>query len=421
MAELSLHELAFEGVSRMLMDSIEQASSVDTLFREDGEYGKFYKMWNSFVHHFADEYVKDTLGPAIKKVSKSQPLVENIWAVLSAIINSMPPVEVRKMLHLAYEKIQSRQWDAIDGISSLFFLRFICPAILIPENWGMPKEDSRRDILKHITSIIQKMAVQRTFDNNDERADVNDFIRLNTIKIQWFIYQITQWEEIPDDIQEWKTCHTHEWLRQSGYHQYLDKFNMFDGSDVVAAINNRFSAWDLPQDHRRGLVKSLKKWAPVSSPRLKGRSSTSRAKTMTIISPLSKDKLRDACTRSTSEPVKTPHTEPNGTFRMLEACKSADSLPRTIVSWNAVEVANWLDSMRWGQYKELFQGVDGCMLLELSQDEFEVFKDTMVSGHRRHMTNAVKRWPNWNYRSNSINSIDSHMRDQIRLNLSQKN
>lgn len=39
---------------------------------------------------------------------------------------------------------------------------------------------------------------------------------------------------------EWKTCHTQEWLLQSGYHQHWSKFSLIDVPQLMVNDNNRF-------------------------------------------------------------------------------------------------------------------------------------------------------------------------------------
>jgi len=82
------------------------------------------------------------------------------------------------------------------AVGGFFFLRFVCPAIVVPDQAQIVSSSLPKNALRgllFITKIIQTMANNVTFGAKESQmAPFNDLIERNKIPFEHFLFQISQ-------------------------------------------------------------------------------------------------------------------------------------------------------------------------------------------------------------------------------------
>ena len=141
-------------------------------------------------------------------------LYQRCSIVLDPILKSeanMPPV-LRWILHNIYQKVgEVFPGSEHIGIAGTLFLRFICPAITIPQTYGLLREapiESLQRQLTLIAKVLQNTANNCNFGKKEPfMVALNGFIGTNCIKVADFMEHVAvcsgaeeAQEEIPQDV-----------------------------------------------------------------------------------------------------------------------------------------------------------------------------------------------------------------------------
>jgi hypothetical protein len=175
------------------------------------------RMWSTYLTIKGKEYLEKIMHPFYKNLDKKINLInvedisnasnhvvitELVQSLIMYITNSVSkiPKMIREMCKYISLKIQKKFPNNIsivlNGISSLFFLRFICLAIIYPKNYNLLKNNKYNlGLLVTISKIIQKLATNMIFDDSDKLYFCNNIIKNNITNINTFLFDIIEYKQ----------------------------------------------------------------------------------------------------------------------------------------------------------------------------------------------------------------------------------
>eukprot|EP01088_Endostelium_zonatum_P015010 TRINITY_DN3505_c0_g1_i1.p1 TRINITY_DN3505_c0_g1~~TRINITY_DN3505_c0_g1_i1.p1 ORF type:complete len:330 (-),score=83.06 TRINITY_DN3505_c0_g1_i1:60-1049(-) len=110
-----------------------------------------------------------------------------------------PPLLCRVMCKI--RRNVDEEWNDLSGslVATFVFLRFICLAITNPKLYGLWKTNISERTLKFIvllSKVIQNTAFGVEFKAEDEMAELNDYVRVNTEPMSKWVDKISLMEEM---------------------------------------------------------------------------------------------------------------------------------------------------------------------------------------------------------------------------------
>jgi len=201
-----------------IVHDVEESSEIQTLFRENSMASKILASYTKLV---GVEFLQEVIGPILEKIILSWALttggvgttevdmdvklreynelprhLENLnkkcQQLLDSILSSYDklPSTVRGVAHLVFNEV-GRKYPSRQriGIGNFLFLRFICPAIITPESYGIEFRNVRVDGVTRkglilISKVLQKLANGGRFGSKESfMLPLNDFLDLNDEKM----------------------------------------------------------------------------------------------------------------------------------------------------------------------------------------------------------------------------------------------
>jgi hypothetical protein len=149
--ELHLREFAINSIKLAFENEINNDDNIELLLRDNS---LATKMWSGFIKIECKIYFYKIVYPPLKKILKKTNKIESvdknktnmlnytiqsIHSLIFSIINSIDkvPLSIKKICEHIYICLLNKYNDpiiALRGISSTFFLRFICPSLLYSKN-----------------------------------------------------------------------------------------------------------------------------------------------------------------------------------------------------------------------------------------------------------------------------------------------
>eukprot|EP00026_Physarum_polycephalum_P005577 Phypoly_transcript_05612.p1 GENE.Phypoly_transcript_05612~~Phypoly_transcript_05612.p1 ORF type:complete len:602 (-),score=84.00 Phypoly_transcript_05612:29-1834(-) len=166
-----------------------------------------------------------------KRTGNAAHLQETSQRMLNSIFASRVPMPIREVLATVKQQISDER--VTNAIGDVLFVRFICAAIVAPENFGLlggvtPNVDARRS-LALISKVIQNLASDFPFGEKEPfMAVFNPFIDSNKPAYKQFIGSATEYPLHGDDLEAFPVK----------YHTN-DKFHHM--SIVVKNLHNNFA------------------------------------------------------------------------------------------------------------------------------------------------------------------------------------
>jgi len=210
----------------LILKDISEASEHSILFRGNSMASKIIGL---YVKMLGISYLKNVIQPILdvirmfesvknrksieidpSKINPEQDIEENLknlkvitQQVLDGICGSADqlPSTIRAISHFVYTEV-GRVFPGFEyvGVGNFLFLRFICPALISPESYGLSEEHRHRSILL-ITKILQKLANGGKFGNKEEFMDpLNDFLDENQPKMIQFLDHCATSSVYKDDM-----------------------------------------------------------------------------------------------------------------------------------------------------------------------------------------------------------------------------
>ncbi|KAJ5066074.1 ras gtpase-activating protein [Anaeramoeba ignava] len=213
------------------------------------------KLISKYAVLYGKDYLIKTLSPTIKSICKSglnfeidsyverDPMAlkqntENIrkyyYEISKAIFDSAH--EAPKGFYILCEHIKteicqrfSDSKDFLTPIGGFIFLRFFCPAILLPQSFGIldeePSDSASRGLLL-LSSILQNVASGKTFGTNREYMQpFNDDISANLKNREMFFTKLSNAEHI-----EKESFHVN---KRAGFQNDLNVELLFDPNQIL--------------------------------------------------------------------------------------------------------------------------------------------------------------------------------------------
>eukprot|EP00727_Mastigamoeba_balamuthi_P013498 m51a1_g8771 putative phosphatidylinositol- -diphosphate 3-kinase (1513) ;mRNA; r:160021-166529 len=178
-------------LQRIVDADMDRGSSPSDLFR-----GSSMTYWalGAYAQIRARSYLRAALAPALREISRdagdyeTDPAAlrpganvdENRVRVLSAtlavvesVVAALPsvPEEVRAVASYVYTRARRRYGDGVTAptVGGLVFVRFVCPAVVEPERYGLVAEGAAvsraaQAGLREVAKILQTIALNNTFD-----------------------------------------------------------------------------------------------------------------------------------------------------------------------------------------------------------------------------------------------------------------
>jgi len=187
-----LDEKSLQFARKLLKEEISNIENESLLFRGNT---KCSRVLSTFAVLTGRKYLEDTLGGHIQQIIKSnldmdvsltrlapdadievnrKRLTEATQRIFDSIVTSTEaiPLPIRVLsYHLWFETNTKFPQSATKCVGSFFFLRFICPVIMIPQNYGIvteqPNPQSQRN-LTLIAKILQVLANNISFQKREE-------------------------------------------------------------------------------------------------------------------------------------------------------------------------------------------------------------------------------------------------------------
>ncbi len=113
------------------------------------------------------------------------------------------PAKIAGFVKIVMSAVDDRFADVADDhrrvlAASFVFLRFVCPSIMAPQQWGLldqaPSAEAQR-VLILLSKIIQNLANGQTFDKEAYMTELNDFITSNQADMSDFLDTIIESED----------------------------------------------------------------------------------------------------------------------------------------------------------------------------------------------------------------------------------
>jgi len=204
-------------LKKVIIYEIDATQTDTTLFRSNSIVTKFIKLYTDKV---GGEYLKKTLTQPVKdlinsgdtlevfpsKLPQSEALTQNIeklknWSqiILDRIVNSVEecPWQIRVICHHLKVEV-SKKFPKVGNriIGGYIFLRYFCPAIMVPEFFHLISEVPSpvvRRALVLITKCLQNVANNTNFGGDSEPylKTMNQFIESNVQIVKTYFEKIS--------------------------------------------------------------------------------------------------------------------------------------------------------------------------------------------------------------------------------------
>uniref|UniRef100_A0A6B2LDI3 Ras-GAP domain-containing protein n=1 Tax=Arcella intermedia TaxID=1963864 RepID=A0A6B2LDI3_9EUKA len=215
--ELGYEQIEF--VKHCANEEIEATKNLETLFRSNTIE---VKVLTVFSKRIGSKYLMETLENVLTQIilkNAEMEIFENKIAdrakmdvnrknveaafqqIFDAIMQSSKkvPWEIRLIQHLVWEGVQAKFPDSATKIhctGCFYFLRFLCPALVIPEKANIvgvaPSANLQRGLL-FITKILQSMANNVLFGSKEpQMICFNEIIERNRTRFNQFLQEISQ-------------------------------------------------------------------------------------------------------------------------------------------------------------------------------------------------------------------------------------
>ncbi|KYQ96896.1 Ras GTPase activation domain-containing protein [Tieghemostelium lacteum] len=145
--------------------------------------------------NFSFEIDPEKAGKGMNIQNNLEKLITITQQVLDKILDSLDqcPTSIRNILHHTQERVEKKfPFMKTTVIGGFIFLRFICPAIVAPEIFGLtnesPSTDSRRGLVL-VSKLLQNLANEMPFGvgiKEEYMQYLNDFITNNSERIHVF-------------------------------------------------------------------------------------------------------------------------------------------------------------------------------------------------------------------------------------------
>lgn len=174
-------------------------------------------------------------------------IIEFAQSIVDAVLESehlLPPIFFTLIHHLrksTEEKFSQDENVGFIATSGLLFLRFICPALLSPQLYGLPSTNGNNNVQRNllmISKIIQQLANNLQFGEKESfMVPANSFIEENTPRLSFFFDSINveydvplPTEPLPDDKLLFSLFSVHEL-----FHKNIDalRAKMMDTSETA--------------------------------------------------------------------------------------------------------------------------------------------------------------------------------------------
>jgi len=201
-------------LTNLLSREIYSQDDTATLFRRDSMATKTVRNFFSLV---AKSYLKKHIMPFVAYVTaevikgnsfevdpaklastteitvNSMKLLAGVKKFLSSILDSCDdlPISVR-MCFCSLNAIVRKRIKSTSPVGALFFLRFVCPAVLFPSQYGLMEKPLPENIFRSlvlVTKILQNL-VNGCLFHEDYMAIFNSFITDNVAPINGFLEQL---------------------------------------------------------------------------------------------------------------------------------------------------------------------------------------------------------------------------------------
>ncbi|KAL0486254.1 Ras GTPase-activating protein [Acrasis kona] len=185
------------------------------------------KLVSQYMNIYGLEYLKKVLGPLTleicnkdenleadpSRVGKDQSANSNLSKILDyaqKYVNTMIsmvdeiPYPIRKLCCHLVEQIRQKDFldqtndVAVTGVSGLFFLRFICPALTSPQFYKIVPNAPQRNALRSlilIGKILQQTVNNVPFSKEQYMLPANQFIEANLSKLNVFLLDVCKLDQ----------------------------------------------------------------------------------------------------------------------------------------------------------------------------------------------------------------------------------
>lgn len=205
----------------LLQREVQMASSVQLLLRESTF---ATKLINNYMLVVGTDYLRSTLGPMINMLCENAMVFEvdparappgtDFKQNLRTLTNTTQmfmekitqnigsiPVQIRILCSQIAQASRERfPGQHLVGVASLFFLRFICPALLMPDVYSVcdvvPTEATRRSLVL-VAKVVQKLGSRTTFKKEPYLNDLNPYISANLDNVGGFLERISNAASLP--------------------------------------------------------------------------------------------------------------------------------------------------------------------------------------------------------------------------------
>lgn len=206
-------------LGKVIYTEVDKTDHEGTLFRNNTF---SVGLMSAFAHEVGRPYLKNLLGPLLTQIltsglsyeinpekSESGPLdedtvdantmnlLEACGAYVDAIVKSLPdvPVELRRVCTMLRQYVSTKFPASVNTcVGGFFFLRFLTPAVVSPEGFGVQDENDpisiemRRPLIL-ISKTLQQISNEMYF-SEDHMMSLNSFITENIPAFQQFFQDI---------------------------------------------------------------------------------------------------------------------------------------------------------------------------------------------------------------------------------------
>eukprot|EP01103_Thecamoeba_quadrilineata_P004193 TRINITY_DN1391_c1_g1_i1.p1 TRINITY_DN1391_c1_g1~~TRINITY_DN1391_c1_g1_i1.p1 ORF type:complete len:627 (+),score=142.28 TRINITY_DN1391_c1_g1_i1:29-1909(+) len=242
-----------------------QTTSKEYLLLRGG--GSFMRVISDYAKVQGKHYLQDTLGCHVRKLAKGpclevdpqrvkseKDLLENrerlfkicqhFFDIILSSVNAIP-IQVRQLCRELWFRIKHKFPSArIYIIGAFFFLRFVCPAVVNPEQFGIISECSveMRRKFTLVTKLIQNIANETQPEEKEPHMNYfSEFIKKNTARLEMFyesLVDVPTDDPYPDEKKKKiSTLCIYQFIRnrQASFHSKLD---MISYSALISVIDD---------------------------------------------------------------------------------------------------------------------------------------------------------------------------------------
>jgi neurofibromin 1 len=143
-------------------------------------------------------YFRNLLLPTVQAASEISPDMEHddvvkiVETLLDRVVRIIDvPSPLRHIFSLISSTTLGKFESSRHAVSSFFFLRVLCPALVTPERFDITVEDDRRRILLLISKIIMNVANVQSFGTKDPQLAIyNDLLESKYQQIVDFLTEL---------------------------------------------------------------------------------------------------------------------------------------------------------------------------------------------------------------------------------------